>query len=246
MCLTVRWWRHVRQDKAAVDDWLMSRWAWRWCLMNLPAVGGFLNSRCWAGNLLAMFWIGRTVLALHGSDLGETHVASGCTLAKQFAETLNCSLPRFLGIFDAAALLPGAFFAYLGGALCRQRVLAWNRQKLALLFPVRTRGLLPWAISHPARKAKRSWVNTWCCGLSGQCKLWLCLYVDLLAGLMARPLSFLVYDDAWSALGITAFASPTRRPGLCRCSHLAGTASGLAGIMIGGGCRTEHSLAVLC
>ncbi len=83
-----------------------------------PAIGGWLDQHFgWQASFWLLFVTGAGVLALIWADLGETATSRSKPFAEQvreYPELLRS--PRFWGYSMAAACASGAFFAYLGGA----------------------------------------------------------------------------------------------------------------------------------
>jgi len=202
-----------------------------------PAVGGLLEqSFGWQATFWAMFWIGGLVLAITWFDLGETHVASGRTLAQQFAEYPELlGSPRFWGYSMAAACCSGAFFAYLGGApFVGSVVFGMEPAELGLYFGAPAVGYFLGNFI-TARKATVVGVNT--------LVLWGCL-ANAVGGSVSMLIFLLGYGSPLSFFGMMTLVGlgnglciPNATAGLLSVRpHLAGTASGLGGaIMIGGG-----------
>ncbi len=85
--------------------------------MAAPAVGGALDQLFgWKANFWLLFVAGGLVWLITWFDFRETKSKSGLSLAAQFAEYPELiRSPRFWGYTVTAALISGAFFAYLGG-----------------------------------------------------------------------------------------------------------------------------------
>ena len=83
-----------------------------------PAIGGALDSVFgWQAGFWVVFGLGCVTLLIVWADLGETAPLSGRTFRDQvrdYPELLTS--PRFWGYSLAAAFSSGSFFAYLGGA----------------------------------------------------------------------------------------------------------------------------------
>lgn len=83
-----------------------------------PAIGGWLDQNFgWQASFWLLFVTGIGVLALIWADAGETATSRGRPFrdqVREYPELLRS--PRFWGYSMAAACASGAFFAYLGGA----------------------------------------------------------------------------------------------------------------------------------
>ncbi len=85
--------------------------------MAAPMVGGALDQAFgWKANFWLLFAAGGLVWLITWLDFRETKSSSGLSLAAQFGQYPELlKSPRFWGYSLTAALVSGAFFAYLGG-----------------------------------------------------------------------------------------------------------------------------------
>lgn len=85
--------------------------------MAAPAIGGYLDQAFgWKANFWLLFGAGALVWLVTWLDFRETKSRSGLTIGQQFAQYPELfRSPRFWGYTVTAALVSGAFFAYLGG-----------------------------------------------------------------------------------------------------------------------------------
>ncbi len=83
-----------------------------------PAIGGWLDQQFgWQASFWLLFVVGIATLALIWADAGETAQSRGKPFrdqVREYPELLRS--PRFWGYSMASACASGAFFAYLGGA----------------------------------------------------------------------------------------------------------------------------------
>jgi DHA1 family bicyclomycin/chloramphenicol resistance-like MFS transporter len=202
-----------------------------------PMLGGILDELLgWKANFWALFVLGALTLWLAWTDLGETAVKSGKTLAQQFGEYPELlKSPRFWGYSLAASFCSGSFFAYLGGGPFVGSVVF---------------GLSPfWVGIFFGAPAIGYFFGNWFTGILAQRvgvnKLVLigCL-VNAFGTLLSLCIFLVGYGTPLSFFGLMTFVGlgnglviPNATAGMLSVRpHIAGTASGLGGaIMIGGG-----------
>ena len=205
--------------------------------MIAPAIGGFLDGMFgWHANFWMLFGLGIITFVVCWFDQGETAVASGHTLAHQFAEYPELlTSQRFWAYALACAFCSGAFFAYLGGApFVGTEVFGMSPETLGIFFGAPAIGyFLGNGVS--ARHAQRFGIN--------RMVLWGTL-ISSFGVVLSLVLFMIGLGNQWTFFGLMTFVGlgngltiPNATSGMLSVRpHLAGTASGLGGaIMVGGG-----------
>jgi DHA1 family bicyclomycin/chloramphenicol resistance-like MFS transporter len=202
-----------------------------------PALGGWLDETYgWQASFVVLIVAGLAMFALIWADLGETAATTGTPFSRQVREYPELfRSPRFWGYCAASALSSGAFFAYLGGApFVGSEIFALSPSALGLFFGAPAVGYF-FGNFVSGRFSVRIGVNRMV--LAGGMLVSLGMALSLLA--FAAGLG-----SEWSFFGFMTFVGlgngmvlPNATAGMLSVRpSLAGTASGLGGmLMIGGG-----------
>jgi len=202
-----------------------------------PAIGGALDE---AFGWKASFWVflgfGLAVFWLVWADVGETNTAKSTSFRAQIADYPELLMsPRFWGYCLAAAFASGAFFAYLGGApFVGSVVYGLAPSKLGMFFGAPALGYMVgnflsgrYSVTHGVNRMVLWGAIASTVGVSASLML-------ALAGLgsVYTFFGFMIFIGLGNGMIL-----PNATAGMLSVRpHLAGTASGLGGvIMMGGG-----------
>lgn len=202
-----------------------------------PALGGWLDeSFGWQASFVVLIVAGLAMFALIWADLGETAATTGKPFSQQVREYPELfRSPRFWGYCAASALSSGAFFAYLGGApFVGSEIFGLDPAHLGLFFGAPAVGYF-FGNFVSGRFSVRIGVN----------RMVLLGAVFVSVGMALSLLTFAAgYGSEWTFFGFMTFVGlgngmvlPNATAGMLSVRpSLAGTASGLGGmLMIGGG-----------
>jgi MFS transporter, DHA1 family, multidrug resistance protein len=209
-----------------------------------PAIGGWLDQHFgWQASFWLLFAAGLAVLALIWADLGETATSRGRPFrdqVREYPELLRS--PRFWGYCMASAFASGAFFAYLGGApFVGSTIYGLDPGRLGLYFGAPAVGYFAGNYLS-GRYSVRIGVNPMV--LTGT--------LVIVTGMTLSLLTFqLGYGSAEVFFGFMTFVGlgngmtiPNATAGMLSVRpSLAGTASGLGGMMMIGGGAVLSALA---
>jgi DHA1 family bicyclomycin/chloramphenicol resistance-like MFS transporter len=209
-----------------------------------PAIGGWLDHAFgWQASFWLLFGAGLAVLALVWADLGETGTSRGVPFAAQvreYPELLRA--PRFWGYCAASALASGAFFAYLGGApFVGSTIFGLDPGTLGMYFGAPAVGYF-FGNFISGRYSARVGVNLM--ALAGSALIALGMGLSL-AVFAAGHGSAGVFFGFMTFVGLgNGMVLPNATAGLLSVRpRLAGTASGLGGVMMIGGGAALSALA---